>query len=141
MILYECNKDKNTTNNIASEEKKMTIDEKKHTIEVAKRYLESGAKFDDIEEVEVKCMMKEIAANAVSIGLYNFSKFVVGNISGGDFKTIQKKWKDKKNELIRCLAIIENEGEDLKNILSAVEIEEAVRYTIFEQIQCAENED
>lgn len=130
-----------TTNNIESEDKEMNIEEKVHIIEVATHYLEIGAKFDDIENEEVKHMMKKIAANAICIGLYNFNKFVVGNISEGDLKTIQANWKEARNGLIRCLAIIDNEGEDLKDILSVEEIKEAMRYTIFEQTQCEGNED
>lgn len=34
--------------------------------------------------------------------------------------------------MVKCLAIINNEGEDLIDILGLEEIEEAIRFTIFE---------
>ena len=83
---------------------------------------------------EVREMMKKIATNAVIIGLFNFNGFVISHIFDGDFTTIKTEhWKYIKNDLIRCLAIIDNEGENLKDILTSEEIEEAVKYTIFEE--------
>ena len=87
-----------------------------------------------VDPPEVRKMMKKIAANAVTIGLFNFNGFVISNICDGDFNTLDKeRWKGIKNDLNRCLKIIENEGENLKDILTSEEIKEAVKYTIFEE--------
>lgn len=78
--------------------------------------------------------MNKIAANAVTIGLFDFNGFVISNIYDGDFNTLDKgRWKGIKNDLNRCLKIIDNDGENLKDILTSEEIEEAVKYTIFEE--------
>ena len=109
----------------------MRLEEKKHAIEVAGKYIQLGA---DIEDSNVKKYMKKIAANAVIIGLFNFNGFVISNICDGDFNTLNKeRWNEIKNDLNRCLVIIDNEGENLKNILTSEEIKEAVKYTIFEE--------
>lgn len=132
MILYTCNKKEQHINK--ESEENMRDEEKKHVIQVAGEYIQLGANLEDIEDSNVKNYMKKIAANAVIIGLYNFSGFVVSHICDGDFTIIEKEhWKYTKNDLIRCLAIIENEGENLKEILTSAEIEEAVKYTIFEE--------
>lgn len=105
---------------------------KKETIKLAEKYIKSGVHTPTLEDNEVKKMMKKIAANAVCIGLYNFNRCVIGNINDGDFTSIKPEWKDVRVLMVKCLAIINNEGEDLKDILSLEEIEEAVRFTIFE---------
>ena len=76
------------------------------------------------------------------IGLFNFNGFVISNICDGDFNTLDKeRWKEIKNDLNRCLKIIDNEGVNLKGILTSEEIKEAVKYTIFEEIgESAEDE-
>ena len=84
--------------------------------------------------------MKKIAANAVCLGLYNFNKLVIGHVGDGNFTTIKPEWKDARAGMVKCLAIINNEGEDLKDILSLEEIEEAVRFTIFE-LETSEDDD
>lgn len=119
----------------------MTFNEKRELISLAGKNIKSGKNASEVESEDVKKMMKKIAANAVCIGLYNFNKFVVGNISEGNFKTIQKDWEKVRNELNRGLTIIDNKGENLNDILTVDEIEEAIRYTIFEQTQREENED
>lgn len=111
----------------------MRDEEKKHVIQVAGKYIQLGANLEDIEDSNVKKYMKKIAANAVCIGLYNFNHFVISNISEGDFTSIKKNWSEARNDLIRCLAIIDNDGEELKDILGVEEINEAINYTIFEQ--------
>lgn len=118
----------------------MRDEEKKHVIQVAGDYIQLGANLEDIEDSNVKKYMKKIAANAVCIGLYNFSSLVISHISEGDFTTIKPEWKDARVGMVKCLAIINNEGEDLKDILSREEIEEAVRYTIFE-METSEDDD
>lgn len=84
--------------------------------------------------------MKKIAANAVCLGLYNFNKLVIGHVGDGSFTTIKLVWKDAIVGMVKCLAIINNEGEDLKDSLSLEEIEEAVRFTIFE-LETSEDDD
>lgn len=112
----------------------MRDEEKKHVIQVAEEYIQLGANLEDIEDSNVKKYMKKIAANAVVIGLYNFSAFAIPNIYDGDFNALDKeRWKGMKKNLNRCLKIIDNEGENLKDILTSEEIKEAVKYTIFEE--------
>ena len=109
----------------------MRVEETKHAIEVAGEHIQLGA---DLEDTNVKKYMKKIAANAVTIGLFNFNGFVISNIYDGDFNALDKeRWKEIKNDLNRCLKIIDNEGENLKDILTSEEIKEAVKYTIFEE--------
>lgn len=131
MVLYTCNKKEQHINKESEENMR---EEKKHAIEVAGKYIQLGAYLEDIEDTNVKKYMKKIAANAVSIGLFNFNSFVIGNIYDGDFTAIKKEhWMIAKNDLIRCLTIIDNEGENLKDILTSEEIEKAVKFTIFEE--------
>ena len=103
-------------------------------IESAAMLIESGINSNSVNPPEVRKMMKKIAANAVTIGLFNFNGFVISNIYDGDFNALDKeRWKGIKNDLNRCLGIIDNEGENLKDILTSEEIKEAVKYTIFEE--------
>ena len=112
----------------------MTDGEKKDLIICASKLIENGVRTTTFDNEEVKKMMKKIAANAVIIGLFNFNGFVISNICDGDFNTLDKeRWKGIKNDLNRCLKIIDNEGENLKDILTSEEIKEAVKYTIFEE--------
>lgn len=116
--------------------------EKKDLILLASKLIENGVDTTPFDNEEVKKMMKKIAANAVTIGLFNFSGFVISNIYDGNFNIIKEDdWEQTKNDLIRCLAIIDNKGEYLKDILTSEEIEEAVKYTIFEETGEAEEED
>lgn len=117
----------------------MTFNEKKELILLAEKNIKSGKNVSKVESEDVKKMMKKIAANAVCIGLYNFNRFVISHISDGDFTTIKPEWKDARVGMVKCLAIINNEGEDLIDILGLEEIEEAVRFTIFE-LEGEENE-
>lgn len=110
----------------------MTFNEKRELILLAGKNIKSGKNASEVESEDVKKMMKKIAANAVSIGLYNFNCFVVSNIHEGDFTTIKPGWKDARDGMVKCLAIINNEGEGLIDILGLEEIEDAVRFTIFE---------
>lgn len=118
----------------------MRDEEKKHVIQVAGDYIQLGANLEDVEDSNVKKYMKKIAANAVCIGLYNFNRLVISHISEGDFTTIKPEWKDARVGMVKCLAIINNEGKYLKDILSREEIEEAVRFTIFE-METSEDDD
>lgn len=118
----------------------MISNEERELILLAGENIKSGKNVSEVESEDVKKMMKRIAANAVSIGLYNFSRFVVSNICEGDFTTIKPGWKDAKAGMVKCLAIIINEGEDLIDILDLEEIENAVRFTLFE-LEAEEYED
>lgn len=112
----------------------MTDGEKKDLIICASKLIENGVRTTTFDNEEVKKMMKKIAANAVTIELFNFNGFVISKIYDGDFNALDKKrWKGIKNDLNRCLKIIDNEGENLKDILTSEEIKEAVKYTIFEE--------
>ena len=113
----------------------MTEKEQKiKNIESAAMLIESGINSKSVNPPEVRDMMKKIAANAVTIGLFNFNGFVISNIYDGDFNALDKeRWNEIKNDLNRCLKIIDNDGENLKEILSSEEIKEAVKYTIFEE--------
>lgn len=103
-------------------------------IESAAMLIESGINSKSVNPPEVRKMMKKIAANAVTIGLFNFNGFVISNIYDGDFNALDKeRWNEIKNDLNRCLKIIDNEGENFKDILTSEEIKEAVKYTIFEE--------
>ena len=111
-------------------------------IKSAEMLISSGFNSMSVNPPEVRKMMKKIAANAVTIGLFNFNGFVISNIYDGDFNALDKeRWKGIKNDLNRCLEIIDNEGENLKEILTSEEIKEAVKYTIFEETgESAEDE-
>ena len=112
----------------------MTDGEKKDLIICASKFIINGVHTTTFDNEEVKKMMRKIAANAVTIGLFNFNGFVISNICDGDFNVLDKeRWKGIKNDLNRCLKIIDNEGENLKDILTSEEIKEAVKYTIFEE--------
>lgn len=118
----------------------MTVGEQKDMIVLAEKFIKNGVHTTTLENEVLKKMMKKIAANAVCVGIYNFSKIVVGNIGDGDFASIKPVWNDAKASMVKCLAIINNEGEDIKDILSLEEIEEAVRFTIFE-LETSEDDD
>lgn len=112
----------------------MTFNEKRELILLAEKNIKSGKNVSEVESEDVKKMMKKIAANAVIIGLFNFNGFVISNIHDGDFNALyQVRWKGIKNDLNRCLKIIDYEGKNLKDVLTSEEIEEAVKYTIFEE--------
>ena len=102
-------------------------------IESAATLIESSINSKSVNPLEVRKMMKKIAANALFIGLYNFSTIVISNIGDGNFETIKSKWSEAIHYLNGCLAIIGNDGENLKDILTSEEIKEAVKYTIFEE--------
>lgn len=110
-------------------------------IKEAGECLKCGRTIRECENYKLKKTMEKIAANAVCMALYNLNKFVVGNIIEGNFETIQKAREKVRNELNRVLTIIDNKGENLNDILTVDEIEETIRFTIFEQMQREENED
>lgn len=118
----------------------MTFNEKRELILLAEKNIKSGKNVSEVESEDVKKMMKKIAANAVVIGLYNFNCFVMSNIGEGDFTTIKPGWEDARLGMVKCLVIINNEGEDLIDILGLEAIEDAVRFTIFE-LETSEDDD
>lgn len=109
------------------------IKSKKDLILSAGELVKNGVLTTEIENEDLADMVKEIAANAVCIGLYKFSLFTVSNISNGEFKVDKSEWAKAKNDLYRYLTIIDNEGEYLKDVLTTEEIDEAIEYTIFEK--------
>ena len=116
-------------------------EQKIEDIKSAEMLILCGYNSKSVNPPEVRKMMKKIAANAVIIGLFNFNGFVISHICDDDFSTIKENWKETRNDLNRCLKIIDNEGENLKDILTSEEIKEAVNYTIFEETgESAEDE-
>ena len=111
----------------------MTDTEKKDLILSAGALVKNGVLTEEIKNEDVVDMMKEIAANAVCIGLYNFNRLLISNIGDGEFKISKPDWIKAKDDLNRCLMIVDNGGENLKDILTTEEIKEAINYTIFEQ--------
>lgn len=107
--------------------------EDERLIKEAGECLKCGRTIRECKSDRLKKMMKKIAANAVCIGLYNFNRFIISNIADGDFSAIKSKWESAINDFNRCMKIIDNGGENLNDILTLEEINEAINYTIFEQ--------
>ena len=107
--------------------------EDERLIKEAGECLKCGRTIRECKSDRLKKMMKKIAANAVCIGLYNFNRFIISNIADGDFSAIKSKWESVINDFNRCMKIIDNGGENLDDILTPKEINEAINYTIFEQ--------
>lgn len=107
--------------------------EDERLIKEAGECLKCGRTIRECKSDRLKKMMKKIAANAVCIGLYNFNRFIISNIADGDFLVIKSKWEGVINDFNRCMKIIDNGGENLDDILTPEEINEAINYTIFEQ--------
>lgn len=102
-------------------------------IKEAGECLKCGRTIRECKSDRLKKMMVKIAANAVCIGLYNFNHFIISNIADEDFTAIKSKRESVINDFNRCMKIIDNEGENLDEILTPEEINEAINYTIFEQ--------
>ena len=111
---------------------------KKDLILSAGELVKNGILTTEVENEDVADMMKNIATNAVCMGLYNFNRFLISNIGDGEFNIAKPDWIKAKDDLNRCLMIVDNGGENLKDILTTEEIKEAIKYTIYEQ--CGENE-
>lgn len=111
----------------------MSDNEKITLIRAAGKLTQNGVHMATLENVEVKKMMKQIAANAALIILCDVNRIIVSNICDGDFDTIQEYMEELLDKLSTCLAIIRRKGEDLKEVLGVENIEEAVKYTIYEQ--------
>lgn len=119
----------------------MTDTEKKDLILSAGALVKKGVPTTKIENKDVVAMMKKIATNAVCMGLYNFNRFVISNIWDGEFNIDNSEWGKAQDNLFRYLEIVDNGGENLKDILTTEEIEEAINYTIFEQTGESENDE
>ena len=111
----------------------MTTSKNEGIIHLSGDLIKKGVHTTTIDDKDVIATMKEIAANAVCMGLYNFNQFTVPNIANGEFKVEKSEWAKAKNDLYRYLTIIDNEGENLKDILTTEEINEAINFTIFER--------
>ena len=111
----------------------MTTSKNEGIIHLSGELIKKGVHTTTIDDKDVIATMKEIATNAVCIGLYNFSRFAISNISNCEFKVDKSEWTKAKNNLYRYLTIIDNEGEYLKDTLTTEEIDEAIEYTIFEK--------
>lgn len=114
---------------------------KKDLILSAGELVKNGFHTIEIENEDVVNMMKKIATNAVCMGLYNFNRFLISNIWDGEFEIAKPDWIKAKDYLNRCLMIVDNGGENLKNILTTEEIKEAIDYTIFEETGEIENDE
>ena len=119
----------------------MTTSKNEGTIHLSGDLIKKGVHTTTIDDKDVIATMKEIAANALCIGLYNFSRFAISNISNGEFKVDKSEWTTAKYDLHRYLTIIDNEGENLKDILTTEEIKEAINFTIFERTGESENDE
>ena len=106
---------------------------KKDLILSAGELVKNGILTTEVENEDVADMMKKIATNAVCMGLYNFNRFLISNIWDGEFKISKPDLIKAKDDLNRCLMIVDNDGENLKDILTTEEIKEAINYTIFER--------
>ena len=104
----------------------MTDTKKKELIISAGVLVKDGVPTEMIENENVVAMMKKIAANAVCMGLYNFNRFVISNIWDGEFNIDNLEWGKAQDNLFRCLEIVDNGGENLKDVLTTEEIEEAI---------------
>lgn len=111
----------------------MTDTKKKDLILSAGELVKNGFHTTEIENEDVADMMKKIAANAVCIGLYNFNRLLISNIGDGEFKISKPDWIKAKDTLYRCFKVVDDGGENIKDILTTEEIKEAIDYTIFEQ--------
>ena len=116
----------------------MTTSKNEGIIHLSGELIKKGVHTTTIDDKDVIATMKEIAANAVCIGLYNFSRFAISNIGNSEFKVDKSEWAKAKNDLYRYLTIIDNEGEYLKDILTTEEIDEAIEYSIFEKTSMGE---
>ena len=114
---------------------------KKDLILSAGELVKDGILTAEVENEDVADMMKKIAANALCMGLYNFNRFLISNIGDGEFKIAKPDFIKAKDDLNRCLMIVDNGGENLKDILTTEEIKEAINFTIFEQTGESENDE
>lgn len=108
-------------------------DEQKRLIEEAGHCLKDGRTIRECENVRLKNMMGEIAANAVIIDLCELNHIIVSNICDGDFESVQPHIEEITDRLATCLAIMKAKGKNLNEVMTDEQIDYAVQYTIFEQ--------
>lgn len=109
--------------------------EKKRVIEEAGRCLKDGRTIRECKNERLKNMMGEIAANAVIIDLCDLNHIIVSNICEGDFESVQPYIEEITERLSTCLAIMKAKGENLIGVMSDEQIDYAIKYTIYEQIE------
>ena len=119
----------------------MTTSKNEGIIHLSGELIKKGVHTTTIDDKDVIATMKKIATNAVCMGLYNFNRFLISNIGDGEFNIDESEWGKARDDLYRYLEIVDNAGENLKDILTTDEIKEAVNYTIFEQTGESENDE
>lgn len=137
MILYRRNKDKEETQIKKVRIATMTDEQKQETkrlIEEAERCLKDGRTIRECENKRLKNMMRKIAANAVLIDLCDLNHIIVSNICDGDFESVQPFIEEIIERLATCLAIMKAKGDNLVEVISDEELDNAIEYTIYEQI-------
>lgn len=132
MVLYTCNKDKNTNTKQESGVEIME-QEKERLVKEAGRWLKDGRTIRECKNVRLKNMMKQVSANAVLIDLCELNHIIVSNICDGDFESVQPHIEEITDRLATCLAIMKAKGENLNEVATDEQIDYAVEYTIFEQ--------
>lgn len=109
--------------------------EKKELIEKSGQYLKDGLPISMCKTESIKKMMSRIAANAVLIDLCDLNHLIVSNICDGDFKSVQPHIEEITERLATCLAIMKAKGDNLNEVITDDQIDFAVGYTIYEQIE------
>lgn len=79
--------------------------------------------------------MKKIAANAVLINLCDVNHTIVSNICNGDFDSVQGYKEEILDRFSTCLTIINMKGNRIGDLLGVEEIDQAIKYTIYEQTE------
>lgn len=109
--------------------------EKKRLIEEAGRCLKVGCTIKGCKSDRLKKMMSQIAANAVLIDMCYINHVIVSNIWDGDFNSIQDDIDGIIDRMAICMAIISKKGEEIDEVLTLNQIDEAVKFTIYEQTE------
>lgn len=112
---------------------------KKRLIEEAGRCLKDGRTIEGCKSVRLKKAMRQIAANAVLIDMCYINHVIVSQISDGDFESIQDDVDDIIDRMAICMAIISKKGEQIDEVLTDTQINDAVEFTIYEQCKGSEN--
>lgn len=107
--------------------------EQKELIEKSGRYLKAGFPISKCKTEKVKKAMSQIAANAVLIDMCYINHVIVSQIYDGDFESIQDDIDDIIDRMANCMAIISKKGEQIDEVLTDDQIDNAINFTIFEQ--------
>lgn len=121
-------------------EKERQKEEKKRLIEEAGRCLKDGLTIRGCKSDRLKKAMQQVAANAALIDMCHINQVIVSNICDGDFESIQDDIDDIIDTMASCMAIISKKGEEINQLLTDEEIDNAVNFTIFEQTRESEIE-